>query len=203
MLSLEDSDNTHNKEYVQDNDNHNRNSQYENAQTEIYPALFIFVVESKYCIGKGNNRRTEPSKNSNPCNPDILIDKGLDQDQMEEETLTQHPEVGGKHEVSGKDMKNSAPDSILEENSGIKDNKFIPKIILIKLINTQIFIIPKQPRDVIESQRYEHILMDGDPATVEGTEAIENNKGEKEHTERYNQPRYCHVIDNGVKVSIF
>ena len=78
MPSFEDSDNTHNKEYVQDNDNHNRNSQYENALTEIYPALLIFIVESKYGICKGNNSRTKPSKYSKPCNPDILIDKGLD-----------------------------------------------------------------------------------------------------------------------------
>ena len=45
---------------------------------------------------------------------------------MEVDTLTQHPKVGSKHVVGGKNMEHSAQDFVFGDNFRIEDYKIVP-----------------------------------------------------------------------------
>ena len=94
----------------------------------VHPAKLIFIIVPKSHIRHENYGGYNPSNNSKPEYPQLFLDEGLDKNHSEVGTFTQHPEVGGEHEVGGEDMQDATPDLILRPDGRIEEHKLIPNM---------------------------------------------------------------------------
>ena len=97
--------------------------------TWIHPTQFILILETEDDIREDDEDGHDPAKNAQEDQECLLLNEGLDQNHPEEGSLSQHPAVGGHHEVGGEDMETSAPDSVTGPYLSVKQNQIIPEYI--------------------------------------------------------------------------
>jgi len=118
--------------------------------TWIHPTQFILILETEDDIWEDDEDGHDPAKNAQEDQECLLLNKGLDKNHPEECSLSQHPAVGGHHEVGGEDMETSAPDSVTGPYLSVKQNQ----------------IIPYYPSHVVKSNRHKHVCMNGNSDAV-------------------------------------
>ena len=69
--------------------------------TWIHPTQFILILETVDDIREDDEDGHDPAKNAQEDQKSLLLNEGLDQNHPEECSLSQHPAVGGHHEVGG------------------------------------------------------------------------------------------------------
>ena len=86
----------------------------------------VFIGTSEKYVRDQNESRSNPSNDGEPKYTPTLLDERFDQKHSQKGSFAKHPEVCGKHKVSCKHMKYSAPEFISRPVRWVEENVIVP-----------------------------------------------------------------------------
>ena len=128
------------------------------APSLIHPAEFVFIVVFVKKVRCHHNQRSNPAQDNQTLDQGTFIRYYHEVEQnSEKDSLTQHPEVGGHHEVGGDHVQQPAPDQWVNQ-----------------LVSQNVdHGVQGYPEEVVTSKSKEHVLVYCDTGAVETGVSVE------------------------------
>lgn len=152
---------------VDQDDRNNRDSKEQVTFPNINPAVVVFKKQAINYVRDGDEKRDNPTKDLQVMHC-FLLDTQLGQNEFEEDSFAEHAEIGGKGDVGSDGMDDPTPYAVPGPNIDIIENK----------------VKPNNPREAVQPECDQEILMNGGFTAVKTIKEIEDEKRNCEKDER-------------------